>query len=102
MTTRTPRPFEPAELVALRVSALQMDRPDVWAAMEWLRETGTYHNDAALRSECWAVNQRTGEKRLLGWCSDVVPPEGRREWERWLWTRFLRRLTPYADLRITR
>ena len=40
MTTRTPRPFEPAELEALRVSALEMDRPDVWAAMEWLRETG--------------------------------------------------------------
>jgi len=39
-TRRTPRPFEPAELEALRLSALQMGRPDVWAAMSWLRETG--------------------------------------------------------------
>jgi len=39
-TTRLPRPLEPREITALRASALAMGRPDVWAAMSFLRETG--------------------------------------------------------------
>jgi len=59
-----------------------------------IKETGVYWNPDKCQHEAWAVNQKTGEKTLLGAYS--IPHSfpkrwkkiARKEWEAKIWARF--------------
>lgn len=54
-----------------------------------IKATGTYSNYGMQRWECWSVNQRTGEQRLLGSISYASTVHEFRDWERRIWGQFL-------------
>lgn len=53
--------------------------------------SGTYWNSATYSWEAWAVNNKTGEERLLGTLPDEVnqlSPDAKEMWERDVWRDF--------------
>lgn len=63
-------------------------------AEQYITSTGVYWNAEEYQHEAWVVNQRTSEKKCIGWLRDngmsrEIAKRYRRWWERETWGRLL-------------